>query len=80
MVVAVRTERRRSFFIRFKAAGEGRQSIKERRTKDIPPPPEGGNKQKKANQNQSFQDGEASGKGLEQEDGFFFIEGSEIVI
>ena len=48
MVIAVRTERRRSFFIRFKAAREGRQSIKERRTKDITPPPprEGLNKRK----------------------------------
>ena len=45
MVVAVGTERRRSFFIRFKAAREGRQSIKERRTKDITPR-EGINKRK----------------------------------
>ena len=52
--------------------------IKERRAKDITP--EGGNKQKKAYQNQSFQDGEASGKSLgQEEDGFFFMEGSEIV-
>ena len=65
--------------MRFKAAIEGRQLIKERRTKDITP--EGGNKQKKANQNQSFQDGEASGKSLgQEEDRFFFIDGSEIVI
>ena len=79
MVVAVGTERRRSFFIRFKAAREGRQSIKERRTKDITP--KEGNKQKKANQNQSFQDGEASGKSLgQEEDGFFFIKGSESVV
>ena len=77
MAVAVGTER--SFSIRFKAAREGRQSIKERSTKDIPLS-KGGNKQKKANQNQSFQDGEASGKSLgQEEDGFFFIEGFEIV-
>ena len=52
--------------------------MKEQRTKDIPP--NGGSKRKKANQNQSFQDGEASGKSLGQgEQIFFFIEGSEIV-
>ena len=71
MVVAVRTARRRSFFIRFKAAREGIQSIKERRTRDITP--EGGNKQKKANHNQSFQDGEASGKSLGQEEDRVFL-------
>ena len=37
MVVAVRTERGRYFFICFKAARERRQSIKELRTKDITP-------------------------------------------
>ena len=37
MVVAVRTEREEDFFIRFKASREGRQLIKERRTKNITP-------------------------------------------
>ena len=53
--------------------------MKEQRTKDIPP--NGGSKQKKANQNQSFQDGELRERALEGSrlDFFFFIEGSEIV-
>ena len=46
--------------MRFKAAREERESIIERRTKDITP--EGGNKQMQANQNKRFQDREASGK------------------
>ena len=45
MVVAVRTERRSFFFIRFKAAREGRQTIKNGEQKKLTP--NGENKQRK---------------------------------
>ena len=79
MVIAVRTERRRSFFIRFKAAREGRQSIKERRTKYIPL--EGGNKQRKPIRIRVFKMEKLQERALDKKrTDFFFIEGSEIVV